>query len=66
MTDGYPTVMFINPSNDNNDNGSVTTRVHRGRRDIDTLMMFIGQQMGRTPAASQVSLHVIDYKTLLA
>ena len=54
ITEGFPALMFFNPKTDGlNESFAVTT--HRGRRDLDTLMTFIGQQMGRTPTKSQVS-----------
>ena len=59
ITDGFPTLMFINPKTDESLNGSLEIITHRGRRDLDTLMTFIGQQMGRTPTKSQVRLQ--DY-----
>ena len=56
ITEGFPTLMFINPKTDERLNGSLEIITHRGRRDLDTLMTFIGQQMGRTPTKSQVRL----------
>ena len=57
ITEGFPTLMFINRKTDESTNESLAITTHRGRRDLDTLMTFIGQQMGRTPTKSQVRLH---------
>ena len=40
MVDGFPALMFFK------DGGNSST-MHRGRRDIDTLLSFITEQMGR-------------------
>ena len=40
MVDGFPALMFFK-------DGGNSSIMHRGRRDIDTLLSFITEQMGR-------------------
>ena len=47
LVDGYPTLMFFKSGL----NSAVT---NSGRRDMDTLMTFVDQQMGIAPAKVKV------------
>ena len=51
LDEGYPTLMFFK-----NDDGNSRV-VHRGPQDVDTLMAFIYEQMGRGPTTVVVIKH---------
>ena len=47
IDDGYPTLMFFMA-------GGNTSVVHRGPQDLDTLMAFVYDQIGRKPIEVKV------------
>ena len=53
---GYPTLKFFK-------SGADSSVKHRGGRDIDSLVAFIDEQMGRAPAKKEVRLMCTDYDT---
>ena len=53
---GYPTLKFFK-------SGADSSVKHRGGRDIDSLVAFIDEQMGRAPAKKEVRIMCTDYDT---
>ena len=53
---GYPTLKFFK-------SGADSSVKHRGGRDIDSLVAFIDEQMGRAPAKKEVRTMCTDYDT---
>ena len=53
---GYPTLKFFK-------SGADSSVKHRGGRDIDSLVAFIDEQMGRAPAKKEVMIMCTDYGT---
>ena len=53
---GYPTLKFFK-------SGADSSVKHRGGRDIDSLVAFIDEQMGRAPAKKEVMIMCTDYDT---
>ena len=51
---GYPTLKFFK-------SGADSSVKHRGGRDIDSLVAFIDEQMGRAPAKKEVRIMCTDY-----
>ena len=50
---GYPTLKFFK-------SGADSSVKHRGGRDIDSLVAFIDEQMGRAPAKKEVTTMCTD------
>ena len=53
---GYPTLKFFK-------SGADSSVKHRGGRDIDSLVAFIDEQMGRAPAKKEEMIMCTDYDT---
>ena len=53
---GYPTLKFFK-------SGADSSVKHRGGRDIDSLVAFIDEQMGRAPAKKEVRIMRTDNDT---
>ena len=53
---GYPTLKFFK-------SGADSSVKHRGGRDIDSLVAFIDEQMGRAPAKKEVRIMCTDHDT---